>query len=231
MSTQTTIELTLEPRETIGKGLKAMRRDGIVPAVIHNHGQESILVSGKYRDFQVTYNKVGKSQAVTAKVDGKNYLTIIRDIDLDPAKHVIRHVVLQAIKQNETIETEVPVVYAEGEIPAEKKGLLVLKELDELSIKALPKDLPETIEVDLSSLEVAGDMVRVESIKPPAGVTILTSLDTPVAIVETPRDQAAEADAAAASLAEDSDKPVAEAVESPEPPVEENSGTETKSAE
>ncbi|MBP9813376.1 50S ribosomal protein L25 [Candidatus Saccharibacteria bacterium] len=225
MSTQT-IELTLEPRKTVGKGLNAMRREGVVPAVIHNHGQQSILVSGKYRDFQVAYNKVGKSQAVTAKVDGKSYLTIIRDIDLDPAKSVIRHVVLQAIKQNEEIETEVPVVYAEGEIPAEKKGLLILKELDELSIKALPKDLPESIVVDLSSLEEAGDMVRVEALKAPAGVTILTTPDTPIAIVEMPRDQAAEADAAAAALAEDSDKPVAESV-----PVEGSTATEEESSE
>lgn len=230
MSTQT-IELTLEPRKTVGKGLKAMRRDGVVPAVIHNHGQESILVSGNYRDFQVAYNKVGKSQAVTAKVDGKSYLTIIRDIDLDPAKSVIRHVVLQAIKQNETIETEVPVIYADGEIPAEKKGLLVLKELDEVSIKALPKDLPENIVVDLSTLQEAGDMVRVESIKAPAGVTILTNADTPVAIVEVPKDQTAEADAAAASLAEDSDQPAAETVEVAQEQTAQANNTESKTNE
>lgn len=224
MSTQQ-IELTLEPRKKIGKGLNALRESGLVPAVIHNHGGESVLVTGNYRQLQIAYNTAGLNQTLNVKVGSKNYLTLIRDIDLDPTKHTIRHVVFQSIKQNEEIETEVPIVFAEADIPAEKKSLLVLKELETLHIKALPKDLPEKIEVNLSSLENAGDIYRVESFKAPAGVTVLNSPDTPIAVVETPRDQIAEADASAASLAENADKPTAE-----ETPAEEPS-TEDKPAE
>ena len=208
-----TIELKLKPRTKVGKGLKALRRSGTVPAVIHNHGNESIIAEGDYRDFEVTYSTAGKSQTVNLNLDGKNYLAIIRNVDFDPIKHQIRHIVFQALKQNEAIETEIPLVYADTEIPAEKKSLMVLKELDEIVVKALPKDLPEKIEVDLSSLENAGDVVRVESIKAPSGVTIVTSPDTPVAIVEVPKDQIAEADAAAEAIAENADKPVEETAE------------------
>jgi len=208
-----TIELKLKPRTKVGKGLKALRRSGTVPAVIHNHGNESIIAEGDYRDFEVTYSTAGKSQTVNLNLDGKNYLAIIRNVDFDPTKHQIRHIVFQALKQNEAIETEIPLVYADTEIPAEKKSLMVLKELDEIVVKALPKDLPEKIEVDLSSLENAGDVVRVESIKAPSGVTIVTSPDTPVAIVEVPKDQIAEADAAAEAIAENADKPVEETAE------------------
>jgi large subunit ribosomal protein L25 len=215
-----TIELKLKPRTKIGKGLKALRREGVVPAVIHYHGKESILAEGQYRDFEVTYSTAGKSQTVNLNLDGKNYLTIIRNVDFDPTKHSIRHIVFQAVKQNEALETEVPIVYADTEIPAEKKSLMVLKELDELLVKALPKDLPEKIEVDLSSLENAGDVVRVESIKAPAGVTIMTAPDTPVAIVEVPKDQIAEADAAAEAIAENADKPAEEAAEAEAKPAE-----------
>ena len=220
MSTQT-IELNLQPRDKLGKGLNALRSAGNVPAIIHNHGKDSIPVVGSYRDLQVAYNTAGRSQTVTVDVAGKKYLTLIRNIDLDPSKHVIRHVVFQAIKQNEAIETEVPIVYAEVEIPAEKKSLMVLKELDSLQVKALPKDLPEKIEVDLSALQEAGDVVRVESIKAPAGVTIMTAPGTPIAIVEVPKDQIAEANAAAESLAESADKPTPE-----EQPAEETSASE-----
>ena len=208
-----TIELKLKPRTRVGKGLKALRRSGTVPAVIHNHGNESIIAEGDYRDFEVTYSTAGKSQTVNLNLDGKNYLAIIRNVDFDPTKHQIRHIVFQALKQNEAIETEIPLVYADTKIPAEKKSLMVLKELDEIVVKALPKDLPEKIEVDLSSLENAGDVVRVESIKAPSGVTIVTSPDTPVAIVEVPKDQIAEADAAAEAIAENADKPVEETAE------------------
>ncbi len=206
------IAIKLNKRETLGKGLKALRRDGQIPAVIHNHGAASIPVVGDYRELQVAYNQAGTSQTVQVSVGDKNYLTIIRDVDLEPTKHTIRHIVFQALHQNEEIETEVPVVFADIEIPAEKNSLLVLKELDEILVKALPRDLPENIVVDLSSLEKSGDIYRVESITTPKGVTIITPADTPIAVVETPRDQLAEADAAAASLAEDADKIVEEVV-------------------
>ena len=204
------IAVKLNKRETLGKGLKAMRREGQVPAVIHNHGGDSIPVVGDYRELQKVYNQAGTSQTVQVTVDGKGFLTIIRDVDLEPTKHTIRHIVFQALRQNEEIETEVPIVFAEVEIPAEKKSLLILRELETLAIKALPKDLPEKIEVNLSSLSESGDMVRVSEIKLPAGVTLVTNPDTPVAVVETPRDQVAEADASAASLAEDAEKPAEE---------------------
>ena len=206
------IAIKLNKCETLGKGLKALRRDGQIPAVIHNHGAASIPVVGDYRELQVAYNQAGTSQTVQVSVGDKNYLTIIRDVDLEPTKHTIRHIVFQALHQNEEIETEVPVVFADIEIPAEKNSLLVLKELDEILVKALPRDLPENIVVDLSSLEKSGDIYRVESITTPKGVTIITPADTPIAVVETPRDQLAEADAAAASLAEDADKIVEEVV-------------------
>ena len=206
------IAIKLNKRETLGKGLKALRRDGQIPAVMHNHGAASIPVVGDYRELQVAYNQAGTSQTVQVSVGDKNYLTIIRDVDLEPTKHTIRHIVFQALHQNEEIETEVPVVFADIEIPAEKNSLLVLKELDEILVKALPRDLPENIVVDLSSLEKSGDIYRVESITTPKGVTIITPADTPIAVVETPRDQLAEADAAAASLAEDADKIVEEVV-------------------
>jgi len=71
----------------------------------------------------------------------------------------------------------------------------------------LPKDLPDELVVDPSVLAAAGDSITVADLKVPAGVTVLTPEDTPIAAVEVPKDQIAEADAAAASLAEDAGAP------------------------
>lgn len=208
---QEKITIDVTKREVVGKGLRGLRSSGQTPAVIHNHGGESILVTGGSAELIKAYKMAGKHHPVELIIGKSNHLAIIRDVDFEPTKHTLRHVVFQAIKQNETTEAEIPVLFSEGvEIPAVKKSLLVLKQLDTVDVKALPRDLPESISVDPSKLIEVGDSVAVSDLIVPKGVTVLTDPDTQIAIIEMPRDQIAEADASAAALAEDSDKPTAE---------------------
>jgi large subunit ribosomal protein L25 len=209
------ITVQLDKREVLGKGLAKLRHDGLVPAVIHDHGKDSIHVMGDFAKLVKVFSTAGKHHPVQLKVDGKQHLALIKDVDFEPTKHRMRHVVFQAIKQNEAVEAEIPVTFvADAEIPAEKVSLLVLKQLDHVEVKALPKDLPDELQVDPSVLAEVGDNLTVADIKAPEGVTILTPPETQIAIVEMPKDQIAEADAAAAALAEDagvSEEPETEA--------------------
>jgi large subunit ribosomal protein L25 len=208
------IAVELQPREQVRKGLSSLRASGVVPAVVHNHGKESIHVQGNTAELLKVYASAGKHHPVELKVAGKQHLALIKDVDFEPTKHRMRHIVFQAIKQNEAVEAEIPVNFAEDiEVPAEKKSLLVLKQLDTVQVKALPRDLPDELTVDPSSLVEVGDSLSVADIVLPTGVTLLTDTENQIAIVEMPRDQIAEADAAAASLAEDADKPADEAGE------------------
>lgn len=202
-----TITLELSKRDVIGKGLKQLRDTGHVPAVIHNHGKDSLHVSAPYSDISKVFASAGKHHPVQLKVDGKQHLALIKDTDFEPVKHRLRHVVFQAIKQNEKTTAEIPVVLSGEDIPAQKKSLLVLTQLDHVEVEALPKDLPDQLTVDATTLEEVGDHLTVADIKVPDGVKILTDPSNQIAIVEMPKDQLAEADAAAASLAEDADKP------------------------
>jgi large subunit ribosomal protein L25 len=137
----------------------------------------------------------------------------------------MRHVVFQAIKQNEAVEAEIPVVFKEdAEIPAEKLSLMVLKQLDHVQVKALPKDLPDELVVDPSSLAEVGDSLSVADLVLPAGVTLLSDPDAQIAVVEMPKDQIAAADESAASLADD-------AGTTEEPASTEEPSTETESTE
>jgi large subunit ribosomal protein L25 len=83
-----------------------------------------------------------------------------------------------------------------------QKYLLVLKQLDHVEVKALPKNLPDELVVDPSTLAEVGDHLTVADIKVPEGVTILTPLESSLAVVEMPKDQIAEANAIAAEQAE-----------------------------
>ncbi|HTE57675.1 MAG TPA: 50S ribosomal protein L25 [Verrucomicrobiae bacterium] len=198
-----TIVVELQKREVIRKGLAGLRAEGSIPAVIHNHGKESIHVMGDFRMLTKAYSAAGKHHPVELTVDGKKHLALIKDVDFDPARHQMRHVVFQAIRQNEKTTADIPVVLAGDEIPAERKSLLVLTQLDTVQVEALPRDLPDELTVDGTKLQEVGDHLYVSDITAPAGVTILTDPEASIAVVEMPKDQAAEADASAASLADD----------------------------
>lgn len=225
MSTDS-ITVDLTKRDVVRKRLGGLRAEGHVPAVIHNHGKDSIHVMGDFQTLNKVYGQAGKHHPVELKVDGKQHLALIKDVDFEPTKNRMRHIVFQAIKQNEATEAEVPVVFmADTEIPAEKLSLMVLQQIDTVQVKALPKNLPNELVVDPSVLAQVGDSITVADLKVPADVTVLTDPEIQIAIVEMPKDQIAEADAAAESLAEDAgaaEEPAAEepAPESAEPTVE-----------
>jgi large subunit ribosomal protein L25 len=223
------ISLDLQKRDIVRKRLSGLRKDGLVPAVVHNHGSDSILVVGDAVAMNKVFNQAGKHHPVNLTVDGKKHLALIKDIDREPAKNKIRHVVFQAIKQNEAVEAEIPVVFKEDtEIPAERKSLMVLQQLDTVQVKALPRDLPDQLVVDPSKLEDVGDHITVADLVVPEGVTLLTEPEHQIAIVEMPKDQIAEANAAQEALAEDAGKPEAETTEESEASTDETKEEKTE---
>ncbi len=195
------ISLTLEKREVFGKAVKGLRKSGTVPAVIHDHGKESLHVQAPFVQMTKVFQSAGKHHPVNLTFEGKNYLALIKDADFEPKKHMLRHVVFNAINQNQTVQAEVPIVL-DGEIPAEKASLIVLKHLETVEVEGLPKDLVDELIVDATSLAEAGDKLSVSDIKAPAGLTITTDPETTIATVEIPRDQIADANAAAEEQAE-----------------------------
>jgi large subunit ribosomal protein L25 len=180
------ITLLLNKRNQVRKGLNQMRKEGVVPGVVHDPGKESITVSGSYSDVLKVYQEAGKHHPVNLKVGDRDYFTIIKDADFDPAKHKLRHIVFDIIKQNEKVETEVPLVF-EGEAPALKISLLVVRQLDHVEVEAFPRDLPNEIKVNVEGLAEVGNKVTVADVIVPTGVTILTEPERPIAIVEEPR--------------------------------------------
>ena len=190
------ISISLETREILGKGLAKVRDAGNVPAVIHDHGKDSVHVMGNFTALTKAYQNAGKHHPVNLTVGDKKYMALIKDVDFEPRKHQIRHVVFNAIKADEKQQTEVPIKLI-GEIPAEKAGLMVLTPTDVIEIEALPKDLIDEIEVDASGLTELGDKLTVADIKVPSTIAVLTQLENTIAVVEeTPAQESEEAEEA-----------------------------------
>ncbi len=196
-----TITLKLTERTELGKAVKALRRSGMVPANIYERGHESVQVSAPLNVLTKVYHDAGKHHPVELTVGTKKYLAMIKDVDIDPITGWVRHVGFHAINKNETVTAEIP-VRIDGEIPAERIGLLVLHTLDTVEVEALPAHLPDELTIDGAKLAEIGDKVTVADIVAPQGVTIMTDIDYALAVVEEPKDQIAAAAEEAAEGAE-----------------------------
>lgn len=187
---QSKISIDLEKREVVGKGLNRLRDEGKVPAVIHDHGKDSIIVMGEQINLQKTFRQAGKHHPVEVKVGAKSYMTLIKDVALHPKKQIITHVVFNAVHADEKVDAEVPVhiAYAEGNdaTPAERAGLIVLKNLEVVEVEALPRDLPSSLEFDGEKLVEVGDQATVADLKVPSTVTVKTDAEQVVATVFEP---------------------------------------------
>jgi large subunit ribosomal protein L25 len=205
--------LEVKKRDITGKAVKRLRQDGLVPAVIHDHGKPSIHVEGEYLAILKAYQKAGKHHPVSLKADGQDYTVLIRDVDVDPRKQQLRHVVFNAVKANEKVDAEIPVRirFDEGNdaTPAERAGLIVLHQLEAVEVEALPRFLPDFLEFDGEKLATVGDSVTVADIIVPANVTIKTDPAHQLAAVFEPSALQAANDAAGGTEEES----VAEAAE------------------
>lgn len=196
------ITLTLEKRTVMGKQVRALRREGKVPAVIHNHGKESIVVDAPFNELTKIYEKAGKHHPVDLTVGSDKYLAIIRDVDLDPRMNTLRHVVFNAVHQNEKVQTEVPLRF-EGDSEAEKAGLMLLHQLENVEVEATPRNLPDEIVINVESLAEVGDKISVADLQAPDNVTIITDAEhSVVAVIETPAQQSEEAEVEESTEAE-----------------------------
>lgn len=190
------IKLVLTKRETVGNQVKALRRSGIVPAVIHNHGKESTLVQAPYVALTKVYAAAGKHAPIELDVEGKGQLGIIKEVDLDPYKNTIRHIVFNSIRRDEKVKAEIPIELIGDEVPAEKAGYLIIPILDSIEVEALPHNLPETVQANKEKLVEVGDKITVSDLFIPEGVTILTEQEHTIAAVEESKAQISEEGAA-----------------------------------
>ncbi len=183
-----TTTLSAEKREQTGKKVKQLRADGKLPATVYEKGKDSLNIQVEFVPMVKVFEEVGYGQPVSLTVDGKKYLTMIKDVDIDPAKHVMRHVAFHAVNANEAVEAEIP-VHLIGEVPAEKIGNFIVRPNETVMVKALPGDLPEAIEISAERLENQGDTIIVEDLTAPDKVEIISEPSMPIAVVEEPRAQ------------------------------------------
>lgn len=185
------IKLAASLREEKGKKLTDLRKNGMLPAVLYGHKIEPKNIALKYIDFTRAYKTAGENTLLSLSIgEGKTANVLIHDVQIDPTTSRFLHADFFEVRMDEEIETDVPVAFF-GEAPAVRElGGILVKSIEELPVKALPKDLPHTLDVDLSILATFDDHIKVSHIQVPKGVIIDADPETVIASVMAPRTEA-----------------------------------------
>jgi len=183
------ISITAEKRERAGKGVaRALRREGLVPAVIYGDNKDPEGVSLSRKDFTKLYN-TGRlmSTLLDIEIDGKKSRVITRDLQLHPVRDDIMHADFLRLGKGSKIAVEVQVVFLNEETsPGLKAGgvLNVVRYTVELNCPA--DSIPESIELDLGELEV-GDSMHISNVTLPDGVEpVISDRDFTIATIAAP---------------------------------------------
>ncbi len=188
MVQQTKAELKVSPREVLGKKVKALRREGVIPANVYGRALVSVAIQVTRDDLVHVLRTAGRNEIIYLRLDGEEPRpTLVRQIQRNPITDAILHVDFYQISLKEKVRIEVPLALV-GTAPAEQTyGGTLLHSLDTITVEGLPTDIPSVIEVDVSGLEQIDATIYVSDLSVPGGVTLLTDPERVVAKVAPPQ--------------------------------------------
>lgn len=174
--------LKVTKREVLGKKVKKLRRDGILPGNIYGKDITSLAIQMPTKEFQELFKQVGYTGLIDVQVaDEKARPVLIHDVHMDHVNHIPLHVDFYQVNLKEKVRTVVPVVLVgEPQAVADKVGEL-LQTLNEVEVEALPADLPEKFEVDVTKLATLDDQITVADLQKPQGIEITNEPEQVVA--------------------------------------------------
>lgn len=188
------VELIVTPREATGKAVKNLRKAGLLPANIYGHHEDSQAIQIEVRDFA----RVLRLHAATGLInlrqsgDGAIQTALIRHVQHDPRSGKPIHVDFFRVSMNERLAVKVPLRFVGESLGVKNEGGVLLHLLDAIEVEGMASDLPEFIEVDISSLTDIDSILHAGDVKLPEGFTLITDTNEGVAKVAATRAEKAE---------------------------------------
>jgi large subunit ribosomal protein L25 len=181
------IILASESRTDLGsRPAGRLRREGKVPAVVYGLGTDALSITVPARDLQhILAGEAGANTLINLDVDGKNVLTLARQIHRHPTRGDLVHVDFVRIDRDVAVSAEIP-IHLLGEAEGVRDGGLLEQLMFQLTVEAMPGNIPLSLEIDVTALAI-GDQLRVEEMQLPEGVSTQVESDTVVVQVAAPR--------------------------------------------
>lgn len=230
------VRLEVQERHAVGsRESRRLRRDGLIPGVLYGRGKKPHAFVVPERTLRSALGGPHGLHAILDVVldDQKTtHASVVKDYQQDPIRGYLTHIDLHEVRLDQPISAQVAVEVV-GESPGVKAGGVLTQLVREVTVEALPLEMPDRLTLDISATEI-GDALRVSDLSLPSEVTVLADPENVLLTVSAPRLAAeleameAEAEAAAALEAEEAEEGE-EAVEGEEPEAEE--GAEPAAAE
>ncbi len=174
------------------RAVRRLRREGKVPGVVYGHGTDPLPIAVVGRELRAALTgEAGLNQLLSLDTGSATFLTLARELQRHPVAQTVTHVDFVIVRRDEVISADVPIVLVGEAIEVHHGDGLVDQQMFSLSIRAVPAAIPSSIEADVSSLTIGGQ-VRVSDLPLPDGVTTDVDPDSAIAIGQPPRVVAAE---------------------------------------
>jgi large subunit ribosomal protein L25 len=179
--------LTATRRTEIGKHVAQLRKSGRIPAVIFGHGLDSIPVSLDLHEFEHIRRTAHANTIIELKIDGKDvHKVLVHGVQIDPRHRMLLHVDLFELKSGEEVTVEIQLHTTGESFAVARLGGTLLHNIDRIKIRALPENLPDSIEYSIESLVDFDTAIHLRDLPMPAHVTLLSDADEVVAKVAAP---------------------------------------------
>jgi len=183
------LNLKAEKRKEKGDEVKSLRKEGFVPAVLYGPKIKILNLAVEEKTFRKVFNEVGEASMFNLEIEGDSKKTpvLIKEAQIHPLTDRFIHIDFYQPILTEKVETTVPLVF-EGEAPAvkEKEGVLV-RNISEVEVSALPKNLPSEIKVSIDGLKDFNDVIYIKDLSLPKGVRALRDGEDVVATISAPK--------------------------------------------
>ncbi|HVB91466.1 MAG TPA: 50S ribosomal protein L25 [Acidimicrobiales bacterium] len=182
------VTLAAEVGRSLGsRATRRLRREGKIPGVIYGHGTDPVAVAVAARELRIALNgEAGANQLLSLETGKTTYLTLAREMQRHPIAQTVTHVDFQIVRRDEVISADVSIVLIGEALEVHHGEGLVDQQMFTLPIRALPADIPTSVELDISDL-IIGAQLRVSDLSLPAGVTTEVDPETAIAIGQPPR--------------------------------------------
>ena len=213
MTQDTKTRLKLARRATLGKKVRALRREGIIPANIYGHNVESVPVQLSSEELRQLLRHHSRNEIIYVQIEGEERPTFVRDVQRNPVSDQIVHVDFMQISLTEKVRLEVPVHFSGVSPAVSTYGGIVTHALTSVMVEALPTSVPSVIDIDISEMTEIGQSIHVGDLPAMEGVEMVTDEGAVIVRIDLPAaERAEEVEAAAAAEGEEGAVP-AEGVE------------------
>ena len=179
--------MTIEPRESShSRATRRLRREGRIPGVLYGRGEDPVAFSVDARELRHALHGAGAVLELDGDGTGKT-AAVLKDSQRHPVRGDVMHIDLLRVDLNQAIHASVPLHLVGGDdAPGVKEGGVLEHVMRELNIEALPNEIPDAIDFDVSAMEI-NDTATLAQVTAPAGVTLLDDPETTIASLTPPR--------------------------------------------